>query len=99
LALCSIAPSQLFAQFAALARDYGLWAGVFTALISSLMFVTLGNIQTFVEDPFVRHPQQEELQISSTTVRLTLPRPLPQEGFGADAVNLDMLHEIDRHMF
>jgi predicted membrane chloride channel (bestrophin family) len=69
----SIFPILFSPSFAMLAEEYGLWAGIFTALITSLMFVTMGNIQAHVEDPF--------------------------DCIGADAINLDMLHEIDKHMF
>jgi len=51
-----MAHTHTHTQFAMLAEEYGLWAGIFTALITSLMFVTMGNIQAHVEDPFVLTP-------------------------------------------
>jgi hypothetical protein len=41
-------------QFALLAQDFGPWAGFGTAFFATLMFVTLANVQDFIEDPFVR---------------------------------------------
>lgn len=43
-------------QFALLAMDFGLWAGYGTSFFVTLMFITLANVQEFIEDPFVLPP-------------------------------------------
>lgn len=69
----TLAPIFISPSFALLAQDFGPWAGFGTAFFATLMFVTLANVQDFIEDPF--------------------------SGFGVDTVNLDILHEINKHMF
>jgi hypothetical protein len=93
--------NQSMRQFALLAQEFGPWSGFGTAFFATLMFVTLANVQDFLEDPFVRYVRAAHLPPAPAA----FPHPLSssssssQSGFGVDAVNLDILHEINKHMF